>query len=468
MKYDICVIGAGPGGYVAAIRAAQLGKKVAVIERAKAGGICTSWGCIPSKTLLHAAGILSALRHAGEFGITMGDIKVDTDKLRAKKDRVVDRLVKGVEFLLKKNGVDWIPGQARLAGRTTIVVTGADGKSTMVDAGSIIIATGARPVELPNLKPNGETVITYFEALEVRGVPKDFVVIGGGAIGLEMAEVYAALGSKVTVVEMMPTLLPGFDIDLCKAAAEGLKKSGVTTLTDTKVASATQGKDKRWTLTLESARGKAPSPLTADRVLVAVGLKPNSDDLGLKTAGVTCDTRGFITTDVQMRTNVANIFAIGDVTGRKLLAHKASREAHIAAESACGHSAVMDYRSVPGAVFLHPEIATVGLSEDEAKRAGHEIAIGKFPLVALGRGVATGAMDGFVKVVSDKATDRILGVHIVAPTAGDMIAEAALAIEMESTTEDLTSTIHVHPTFSESLMEAAADTRGEAVHIWKG
>jgi dihydrolipoamide dehydrogenase len=468
MKYDICVIGAGPGGYVAAIRAAQLGKKVAVIERARAGGICTSWGCIPSKTLLHAAGIVSALRHAGEFGITTGEIKIDTDKLRAKKDRVVDRLVKGVEFLLKKNGVDWIAGQARLAGHNTIVVTGADGKSTMIDAGSIIIATGARPVELPNLKPDGETIITYFEALEVRGVPKDFVVIGGGAIGLEMAEVYAALGSKVTVVEMMPTLLPGFDIDLCKAAAEGMKKSGVTTLTDTKVASASQGKDKRWTLTLESTKGKAPSPLIADRVLVAVGLKPNSDDLGLKTAGVACDTRGFITTDAQMRTNVASIFAIGDVTGRKLLAHKASREAHIAAEAACGHKATMDYHSVPGAVFLHPEIATVGLSEDEAKRAGHEIAIGKFPLAALGRAVATSAMDGFVKIVTEKETDAILGVHIVAPTAGDMIAEASLAMEMDATAEDLASTIHVHPTFSESLMEAAADARGEAVHIFKG
>jgi dihydrolipoamide dehydrogenase len=468
MKYDICVIGAGPGGYVAAVRAAQLGKKVAVIERAKAGGICTSWGCIPSKTLLHAAGILKTLRHAGEFGITTGEIKVDTDKLRAKKDRVVDRLVKGVEFLLKKNGVDWIAGQARLAGHNTIVVTGADGKSTMIDAGSIIIATGARPVELPNLKPDGETIITYFEALEVRGVPKDFVVIGGGAIGLEMAEVYAALGSKVTVVEMMPTLLPGFDIDLCKAAAEGLKKSGISTLTDTKVASATQGKDKRWTLTLESTKGKPPAPLMADRVLVAVGLKPNSDDLGLKTAGVTCDTRGFITTDAQMRTNVSNVFAIGDVAGRKLLAHKASREAHIAAEVACGHTASMDYRSVPGAVFLHPEIATVGLSEDEARQTGLEIAIGKFPLVALGRGVATGAMDGFVKIIAQKSTDTILGVHIVAPTAGDMIAEAALAIEMEATAEDLATTIHVHPTFSESLMEAAADARGEAVHIWKG
>jgi dihydrolipoamide dehydrogenase len=457
MKYDICVIGAGPGGYVAAIRAAQLGKKVAVIERAKAGGICTSWGCIPSKTLLHAAGILKTLRHAGEFGVTTGEIKVDTDKLRAKKDRVIDRLVKGVEFLLKKNGVVWIAGQARLAGHNTIVVTGADGKSAMIDAGSIIIATGARPIELPNLKPDGETIITYFEALEVRGVPKDFVVIGGGPIGLEMAEVYAALG-----------LLPGFDIDLCKAAAEGLKKSGVTTLTDTKVVSAAQGKDKRWTLTLESTKSKAPAPLITDRVLVAVGLKPNSDDLGLKTAGVTCDTRGFITTDAQMRTNVSNVFAIGDVAGRKLLAHKASREAHIAAAVACGHAAAMDYRSVPGAVFLHPEIATVGLSEDEARHTGLEIAIGKFPLVALGRGVATGAMDGFVKIITQKSTDQILGVHIVAPTAGDMIAEAALAIEMEATAEDLASTIHVHPTFSESLMEAAADARGEAVHIWKG
>ncbi len=468
MKYDICVIGAGPGGYVAAIRAAQLGKKVAIIERAKAGGICTSWGCIPSKTLLHAAGTLSALRHAGEFGITVGEIKIDTDKLRAKKDRVAERLVKGVEFLLKKNGVDRITGEAKLAGHNTIVVTGADGKSTMIDAGSIIIATGARPVELPNLKPNGETIITYFEALEIRGIPKDFVVVGGGAIGLEMAEVYAALGSKVTVVEMMPTLLPGFDIDLCKAAADGLKKSGVTSMTDTKVASAVQGKDKRWTLTLESTKGPAPTPLVADRVLVAVGLKPNSEDLGLKTAGVVCDTRGFITTDSQMRTNIPNILAVGDVTGRKLLAHKASREGHVAAEAACGHAASIDYRAVPGAVFLHPEIATVGLSEEEARKTGVEIAIGKFPLVALGRAVATGAMDGFVKIITQKSTDQILGVHIVAPTAGDMIAEAALAIEMDATAEDLASTVHVHPTFSESLMESAADARGEAVHIWKG
>lgn len=468
MKYDLCVIGAGPGGYVAAIRAAQLGLKTAVIERAKAGGICTSWGCIPSKTLLHAAGILRTLEHADDFGIQAEVKGVDTDKLRQKKDRVVARLVKGVEFLLKKNNVDWIAGEAKLAGQTSIVVTFPDGKSQMVDAKNIIIATGARSVELPHLKHDGETVISYVEALEVKDIPKEFVVIGAGAIGLEMAEVYSALGSKVTVVEMMPTVLPGFDSDLTSATAQALKKSKINVLTSTKVANAKQGKDKRWTLELESDKGKKLDPLTADRVLVAVGLKPNSNNLALEPNGVKTDKRGFIEIDAQLRTSVPNIFAIGDVTGHKLLAHKASKEGHVAAEAAAGHSSAMDYRAVPGAVFLHPEIATVGLSEQEAKDADYNVKIGKFPLTALGRAVATGALDGFVKIVADKKTDRILGVHIVAPTAGDMIAEAALAIEMDATAEDLASTIHVHPTFSESMMEAAADAVGHAVHIWKG
>ncbi|MEW5875738.1 MAG: dihydrolipoyl dehydrogenase [Candidatus Zixiibacteriota bacterium] len=467
MKYDVLVIGAGPGGYVAAIRAAQLGLKTAVVERAKAGGICTSWGCIPSKTLLHAAGLVNAIKHASDFGITAEIKGIDLDKLREKKNRVAGRLVGGVEFLLKKYGVEWIAGEAKLAGPESAVVKLADGKTRMIDAKNIIIATGARPVELPHLKVDGETVITYFEALEINGIPKDFVVVGGGAIGLEMAEVYAALGSKVTVVEMMPTLLPGLDADLCKAAADGLKKSGVTSLTGTKVADAKQGKDKRWTLKLEAVSGKNPDPITADRVLVAIGLKPNSTGIGLEGTGVKIDQRGFIAVDAQMRTNIKSIWAIGDVVGGKLLAHKASREGHVVAEAIAGHKAVMDYRAVPGAIFLHPEIATVGMTEEEAKKAGHDITVGKFPLTALGRAVATSAMDGFVKIVADKKTDRVLGVHIVAPTAGDMIAEAAFALEMEASAEDLASTIHVHPTFSESVMESAADSRRESVHIWR-
>lgn len=465
MDTDVCVIGAGPGGYVAAIRAAQLGQKTVVIERAKAGGVCTSWGCIPSKTLLHAAGLLTAIKHAREFGIEVGEVKVDLAVMRGKKDRVIDRLVKGVEFLLKKNGVEWIGGEAVFTSQNELAVTLTDGKKTTVRAKNFIIATGARPIELPMLKPDGKSVITYVEALEVSGPPKDFVVIGGGAIGLEMAEVYAALGSKVTVVELLPTVLPGFDADLCKAAADGLRKSGVTVRAGQKVTAAQKGADGRWNLTVQTADGKPADPLVADKVLVAVGLKPNSDALGLDKAGVKIDQRGFITTDEQMRTNIPTIFAIGDVAGRKLLAHKASREAHVAAEAAAGHAAAIDYRAVPGTVFLHPEIATVGLTEDEARAAGHMVAIGRFPMAALGRAVATGATDGFVKMVIDKASDQILGVHIVAPTAGDLIAEAALAIEFESSAEDWASTIHVHPTFSEALMEAAAAARGEAVHI---
>ncbi|MEW5702281.1 MAG: dihydrolipoyl dehydrogenase [Candidatus Zixiibacteriota bacterium] len=465
MEYDICVIGAGPGGYVAAIRAAQLGQKTAVIERAKAGGICTSWGCIPSKTLLHAAGLVTSAKHAREFGIDFGEPKIDLAKLRGKKDRVVDRLVKGVEFLLKKNGVEWLQGEARFVGPQELVVTHPDGKSNTIRAKKVIIATGARPIELPHLKPDGKTIITYVEALEIDGPPKDFVVIGGGAIGLEMAEVYATFGSKVTVVEMMPTLLPGFDADLCKAAADNLRKSGANVITGAKVSAASQGKDGRWTLTVEKADGAKGDPLVPDKVLVAVGLKPNSDGLVLEAAGVKTDPRGYIIVDEQMRTNVPNIFAIGDVVGKKLLAHKASREAHVAAEVAAGHHATMDYRAVPGTVFLHPEIATVGLSEEAARQAGHEVAIGRFPFAALGRAVATGAMEGLVKIVVDKATDQILGVHIVAPTAGDMIGEAALALEFEATAEDWASVIHVHPTFSEALMESAAAARGEAVHI---
>jgi len=467
MDYDVCVIGAGPGGYVAAIRASQLKQKTCVIERAKAGGICTSWGCIPSKALLHGAGIMHTLKHAKDYGISVGEIKVDFAQLRAKKDRVIARLVGGVELLLKKNNVEWIGGEATFTGANEVTVKMKDGSSRKVTARNFIIATGARPIELPHLKPDGSTILTYVEALEIDGPPKDFVVIGGGAIGLEMAEVYAAFGSNVTVVEMMPTLLPGFDADLCKAAAENLRKSGIKALTGTKVSSAQKGKDGRWSLGLEASGGEKGDTLIADKVLVSIGLRPNTENIGLDKAGVKLDPKGFIVVDDHMRTTVGNIYAIGDVVGKKLLAHKASREGHIAAENAAGHAAAMDYRAVPGTVFLHPEIATVGMSEEEAKEAGFEVAVGRFPLSVLGRSVATGTNEGLAKIVTDKKTDRILGVHIVAPTAGDMIAEAALAIEMDACSEDWAATIHVHPTFSEALMEAAADVMGAAVHVVK-
>ncbi|HWO56464.1 MAG TPA: dihydrolipoyl dehydrogenase [bacterium] len=472
MDYDVCVIGAGPGGYVAAIRAAQLKLKTCVIERAKAGGICTNWGCIPSKALLHGAGIMHTLKHAKDYGITInGDIKVDFAQLRAKKDRVIGRLVGGVELLLKKNGVDWVGGEAVFVNANEVSVKLKDGGTRAIKAKNFIIATGARPIELPHLKPDGQSILTYVEALEIDGPPRDFVVIGGGAIGLEMAEVYAAFGSQVTVVEMMPTLLPGFDADLTKAAADIMRKAGIKALTATKVASAQKGKDGRWNLALESAdagaAGKQGDTLVADKVLVSIGLRPNSENLGLEKAGVKLDQKGFIIVDETMRTSARNIYAIGDIVGKKLLAHKASREGHIAAENIAGHNVAMDYRALPGTVFTHPEIATVGLSEEEAKKAGHDVAVGKFPVSVLGRSVATTTNEGLVKIVADRKTDRILGVHIVAPTAGDLIAEAALAIEMDATPEDLAATIHVHPTFSEATMEAAADVHGAAVHVAK-
>jgi dihydrolipoamide dehydrogenase len=468
MDYDVCVIGAGPGGYVAAIRAAQLKLKTCVIERAKAGGICTNWGCIPSKALLHGAGIMHTLKHAKDYGITInGDIKVDFAQLRAKKDRVIGRLVGGVELLLKKNGVEWVGGEATFVNANEVGVKLKDGGTRAIKAKNFIIATGARPIELPHLKPDGQSILTYVEALEIDGPSREFVVIGGGAIGLEMAEVYAAFGSQVTVVEMMPTLLPGFDADLTKAAADSMRKSGIKTLVGTKVASAQKGKDGRWSLGLESADGKKGDTLTADKVLVSIGLRPNSENLGLEKAGVKLDPKGFVIVDDTMRTSAANIYAIGDIVGRKLLAHKASREGHIAAENIAGHKAAMDYRALPGTVFIRPEIATVGLSEDEAKEAGHDVAVGKFPVSVLGRSVATTTNEGLVKIVADKKTDRILGVHIVAPTAGDLIAEAALAIEMDASPEDLAAAIHVHPTFSEAIMEAAADVNGAAVHVAK-
>lgn len=467
MDYDVCVIGAGPGGYVAAIRAAQLKQKVVIVERAKAGGICTNWGCIPSKTLLHGAGIMHTLKHAKDFGIAVGDVKVDLSQLRAKKDRVIGRLVGGVELLLKKNGVEWIGGEATFVNANEVTVKLKDGGTKSIKAKNFIIATGARAIELPHLKPDEKTILTYVGALEIDGPPKDFVVIGGGAIGLEMAEVYAAFGSNVTVVELMPTILPGFDADLCKAASENLRKSGIKVLAGTKVASAQKTKDGRWSLSLESADGKKLDSVECDKILVSIGLRPNTESIGLDKAGVNLDPKGFIITDDTMRTSAKNIFAIGDVVGKKLLAHKASREGHIAAENCAGHNMAMDYRALPGTVFLHPEVSTVGLSEEEAKKAGYEVAIGKFPVSVLGRSVATGTNEGLVKMVVDKKTDRILGVHIVAPTAGDMIAEAALAIEMDACSEDWAATIHVHPTFSEATMEAAADVTGGAVHVVK-
>jgi len=467
MMYDCAVLGGGPGGYVAALAAAHLGLKAAVVEKDKAGGVCTNRGCIPSKALLYPTGVFLDLKNLASFGFKVENAHIDINVLRKRKERVILRMVKSIEYLFRENGIDLVKGTGKLAGPHTLQVTGADGSEQTIEAKNIIVATGASPIILPGLEPDGTDVITYDEALNLPDVPEHMVVIGGGAIGLEMAEVYLALGSKITVVELLPTLLPGMDTDLCAAIETECTKRGVTVRTGAKVTKIDRRGPGDLAVTISAADDSATDEVTCNRVLVSIGMKPNTKDLGLEEIGVKLDRRGFIQVDDQMKTGVDGVFAIGDVVGGKLLAHKASREGHVVADIIAGKDNRMDYHSLPGAVFTHPELASVGLTEQEAREKYGEINVGKISLQAIGKAVATGHGDGFAKVISEKKTGKLLGVHIVGPNAGDIIGEAALAIRLGGTAADIGSTIHVHPTISEALLEAALDADGHAVHTVK-
>jgi dihydrolipoamide dehydrogenase len=470
---DVLIIGAGPGGYVCAIRAAQLGKRVIVAEKARAGGVCLNWGCIPTKALLHGVHILQLAREGSQLGLDCGTPAMDIAKLAAWRTRVVERAVRGVEYLFRQNRVELLIGVAEFINPGQVKVLAPDGSATVVQAGHVVIATGSESVALPGLEPDGERVITSNEAVMLKSVPARLLIVGAGAIGLEFASIYAGLGSEVTVVEIMDQVLPGTDRELADQMERALRKRRINVRLKTRVTQV----EKSDTLhaRLESLTPD-PSPpaadrlpptaaLVFDRILVAVGRRPLTSGLAIENSGVRLNPKGFIMVDDQLRTGQPGIFAIGDVARAPLLAHKASREGIIVAEQIAGQTSSMNLKAVPNCVFTDPELAFVGLTEAEAIAAGHEVAIGRFPVSALGRAATINRLEGMCKIVTDRKTDRILGVHILAPEASNLISEAALAVQYGITAQALAAVIHPHPTMGELLMEAAESVHNQAIHI---
>jgi dihydrolipoamide dehydrogenase len=458
-NYGAIVIGAGPGGYPCGIRLGQLGVRTLVIEKENWGGVCLNVGCIPSKALITAAKRYEEILHSGFMGITATGVSLDMTKLQAWKNEVTGKLSSGVQTLLKANGAERLVGTARIVGPNEVAVQTAEGEKRFT-ADNIVIATGSSPIQIPGFAFADGPVLDSTKALALSEIPKRLVVVGGGYIGLELGGMFAKLGTAVTVVEMTPQLLPGFDPDVVKVIARRLKKSGVTTLLETR-ALGWEKTDDGIVVHLENATGKVD--VAADYVLVTVGRRPNTRDIGLEAVGV--EMAGpFIKVDRQLRTNIPSIFAIGDVAGQPMLAHKATHEGEVAAEVIAGHRVQYDAKTVPAVVFTDPEIATAGLDEPAAAARG-PILVGKVPFAAVGRALTMGDSEGFYKVIVDAETKLILGVTIIGPHASDLISEAALAIEMSAEALDVGLTIHPHPTLGEGLMEAAKAALGEAIHV---
>ena len=466
-QYDVCVIGAGPGGYVAAIRSAQLGLSTVIVEREYMGGVCLNVGCIPSKAMISAGHFLHRMRHdAKEMGFGLpSEIPVDMKQMQAWKQGVCDRMAGGVEQLLKGNGVAIVRGDAKFKSKTELTIkASAGGTFETLSAKNFVIATGSRAVEIPGFKFDEQTVLSSTGALAQTAAPKRLIVIGGGYIGLEIGSFMAQFGTDVTIVEAQKGLLTGLaDAECVQVVARRLKKNGVKVLLESK---AKGFKKVASGLEVTIERGGKEELLSADKILVTVGRKPNSNDLGLKEIGLQIDEQGFVKVNAQRRTSVESIFAIGDVAGQPMLAHKASFEGVMVAEIISGRNRAYDAKTVPAVIFVDPEIASAGWTEEECKANGFAaLKIGKFPFAANGRAVSLMETDGFVKIIADDQTNRVLGVHIVGPEASNLISEAALAIEMGATLEDLALTIHPHPTLGETMMEAAEAALGHAIHI---
>jgi dihydrolipoamide dehydrogenase len=459
--FDLIIIGAGPGGYVAAIRAAQLGLKTACVEsRATLGGTCLNVGCIPSKALLHASELFEEA-HSGalaKFGISTGPVSIDVAAMQAEKAKAVGELTGGIEFLFKKNNVTWIKGRAAFTSPTSIDVGG-----TAYTATNFMIATGSSVTPLPGVEIDQKVVIDSTGALELDRVPEHLVVIGGGVIGLELGSVWKRLGAKVTVVEYLDQILPGMDNEIRKESAKIFKKQGFEIKTGTKVTGVAV-KGKKATISVEPAAGGAAETIEADAVLVAIGRRPNVEGLALDKTGVALNARGQIEVGHDFQTAVKGIYAIGDVTPGPMLAHKAEDEGIAAAEFVAGLQGIVNHDVIPGVVYTHPEIASVGLTEEQAKEQG-EVKVGRFLMAANSRAKTNRDSDGLVKVIADAKTDKVLGVHIIATLAGTMIAEAALAMEFGATSEDIAYTCHAHPTHSEALKEAAMAVQGKPIHM---
>ena len=466
MAYDLVVIGTGPGGYVCAIRAAQLGLKVAVVEKRKThGGTCLNVGCIPSKALLHASEMFEEAGHTFEkLGIVVGKPKLDLKAMMAHKQETIDANVNGVGFLLKKNKIDAFHGTAAIPAAGKVVVTAEDGKTQELETKNIVIATGSESAPLPGVEIDEKTVVTSTGALEIASVPKELLVVGAGVIGLEIGSVWGRLGAKVTVVEYLDRILPGMDDEIAKQFQRILQKQGFTFQLGSKVTKVEPAKKGGATVTVEPAAGGEAKTLNADIVLVAIGRRPNTEGLGLDKAGVATE-KGRVVIDDHFKTNVAGIYAIGDVVRGPMLAHKAEEEGVAVAEIIAGKAGHVNYDAIPGIVYTAPEVAAIGKTEEELKAAGVEYKIGKFPFTANGRARAIRHTDGFVKVLADAKTDRVLGCHIIGPHAGDLIAEVTVLMEFGGSAEDLARTCHAHPTLAEAVKEAAMAVEKRQIHM---
>jgi dihydrolipoamide dehydrogenase len=463
-SFDIVVIGAGPGGYVAAIKAAQLGYKTACVEEGNLGGVCLNIGCIPTKALLESAAMITHLGHAKEFGVTVGEIKTDMAQAVKRSRQVSERLVKGIGFLFKKNKVTHVAGRGRLAGKGQVEVTGKDGKTQTISGKHVIIATGSRPRDLPFLKIDHDRVWDSTDAMMSKEAPKTLAIIGAGAIGCEFADVYAAFGTQVTIIEMADRVLPLEDRDCSAVVEKSYRKRGMKVLTGVKLEKAEIGANGV-TLTISDPKGGTQT-VEAERVLSAIGRAPLVEDIGLEAAGIKMTDRGFIAIDRQMKTNVEGVYAIGDVAGPPLLAHKGSHEGVACIEAIHGDPhAGIDYANIPNCTYCHPEVASVGLTEEQALAQGMDIQVGVFPWTANGRALTAGETDGFVKVIRDKKYSEVVGAHIVGPHATELIAEFVVGRHLETTVEEMDRAMHPHPTLSEAVAEAALAALGHALHI---
>ena len=462
MKYDVIVLGSGPGGYVTAIRASQLGFKVAVIEKENLGGVCLNWGCIPTKALLKSAQVFDYLKHASDYGLSVSSFDKDFTAVVSRSRGIADGMSKGVQFLMKKNKIDVIDGFGKMKPGKKVAVTAADGKVTDYDADHIIIATGARSRELPNLPQDGEKVIGYRKAMTLEKQPKSMIVVGSGAIGVEFAHFYNAMGTQVTIVEFLPNIVPLEDEDISKQMERSMKKAGVTIMTNSSVEKIdTSGAGVK--AYVKTAKGE--EVLEADILLSAVGIKTNLENIGLEEVGIATDRDKIIVNDFY-QTNIPGYYAIGDVVPGPALAHVASAEGITCVEKIAGlHVDPIDYGNIPGCTYATPEIASVGLTEKQAKEKGYDLKIGKFPFTASGKAKASGTPDGFVKVIFDAKYGEWLGCHMIGAGVTDMIAEAVVARKLETTGHEILKAIHPHPTMSEAVMEAVADAYGEVIHL---
>ena len=463
-NFDMTIIGSGPGGYVCAVRAAQLGLSVAVVEKeALPGGTCLHWGCIPTKAMLHSAEVLDTSRHAADFGVKLDEPSIDMAGVQTYREATVQANAKGVQYLLKKNKVELIAGHGRLAGPGRVEITPETGSPRTVESTSVVVATGSVIRGLPGVEFDGKKILNSDHALHLRKVPKSMIVLGAGAVGVEFASIYRSFGAEVTVVELLPNLVPIEDEDLGKELARSFKKRGIAIHLGTRVDEVNK---TRSGVHVKASKGDTAVELDADVLLVAIGRRPLTEDCGLDTTAVEVDDRGFIAVDAMMRTAEPGVYAIGDVLASPALAHVGSHEGVVAAEHAAGGTPhAIDYDRIPSCTYCSPEVASIGLGENAARERGYDVKVGKFPFSAIGKAKIIGDSRGFVKIVSETKYDQVLGVHIVGPHATELIAEATAALALEATTTSLIETIHAHPTLHEAVHEAALGVHGRSIHI---